>query len=62
MKKKFDAVNFQREVREELSKEYNVDRERFICGLKEKYGYLQKIEHKNALQITQSYSEGVENL
>jgi len=38
MKKKFDAVKFQRKVREELSKKYNVDREAFLRELKEKYG------------------------
>jgi hypothetical protein len=42
MKKKFDAVKFQRKVREELSKKYNVDREAFLRELKEKYGNLQK--------------------
>lgn len=42
MKKKFDAVKFQRKVREELSKSYLSDRERFLRGLKEKYGHLRK--------------------
>ena len=42
MKKKFDAVKFQRKVREELSKKYNVDREAFLRELKEKYGHLRK--------------------
>jgi hypothetical protein len=42
MKKKFDAVEFQRKVREELSKEYSSNREAFLRELKEKYGYLQK--------------------
>lgn len=42
MKKKFDAVKFQRKVREELSEKYSSDREAFLCELKEKYGNLQK--------------------
>jgi len=42
MKKKFDAVKFQREVREELSKKYNANREEFLRELKEKYSHLQK--------------------
>ena len=42
MKKKFDAVEFQRKIREELGEEYLSDREGFLCELKEKYGDLQK--------------------
>jgi hypothetical protein len=42
MKKKFDAVEFQRKVREELSKRYSANRNAFLRELKEKYGYLQK--------------------
>lgn len=42
MKKKFDAVKFQRKVREELSEKYDSDREAFLRELKEKYGSLQK--------------------
>lgn len=42
MKKKFDAVKFQRKMREELSKRYNSDREAFLRELKEKYGDLQR--------------------
>lgn len=42
MKKKFDAVEFQRKVREELSGEYLSNREAFLRELKEKYGNLQK--------------------
>ena len=42
MKKKFDAVKFQRKVREELSKKYSTNRDAFIRELKEKYGYLRK--------------------
>lgn len=40
MKKKFDAVKFQRKVREELSKKYSTDRDAFLRELKEKYGNL----------------------
>jgi hypothetical protein len=35
MKKKFDAVEFQRRVREKLSKEFNSNPEAFMRGLKE---------------------------
>ncbi|MCK4728996.1 MAG: hypothetical protein KAT27_08745 [Desulfobacterales bacterium] len=42
MKKKFDAVKFQRKVREELSKKYSSNREAFLRELREKYGNLQK--------------------
>ncbi|MFZ2148670.1 MAG: hypothetical protein WAV28_15755 [Sedimentisphaerales bacterium] len=42
MKKKFDAVKFQRKVREELSKKYCSNRHAFLRELKEKYGTLQK--------------------
>lgn len=52
MKKKFDAVMFQRKVREELSKKYVENRETFLNGLKEKYGNLQKQKGRHTLQIT----------
>ncbi|MFV9678097.1 MAG: hypothetical protein ACNYVW_10675 [Methanosarcinales archaeon] len=42
MKKKFDAVNYQRKVREELSEEYSTNRAAFLRELKEKYGNLRK--------------------
>ena len=42
MIKKFDAVKFQRKVREELSKKYSSNRNTFRRELKEKYGNLQK--------------------
>jgi len=42
MKKKFDAVGFQRKIREELSEKYNADREAFLRDLKKKYGFLKK--------------------
>ncbi len=38
MKKTFDAVKFQRNAREKLSREYIADREAFFRNLKEKYG------------------------
>ena len=40
MRKKFDAVKFQRKIREELSSKYNTDREAFLNELKVKYGVL----------------------
>jgi hypothetical protein len=42
MRKKFDAVKFQREVREELSRKYSNDRDAFLRELKEKYGNLKR--------------------
>ena len=42
MRKKFDAVKFQRKIREELSNKYNTDREAFLNELKVKYGVLKK--------------------
>jgi len=42
MIKKFDSVEFQREVRKELSEKYFANREGFLRELKEKYGNLKK--------------------
>ena len=42
MRKKFDAVQFQRKARQESSENYSVNREAFLRELKEKYGNLQK--------------------
>lgn len=42
MRKKFDAVEFQRKVRQELGKQYSKRRNIFLTELKEKYGYLRK--------------------
>jgi len=42
VKKIFDAVKFQRKVREELSKKYYTNREVFLRELKKKYGHLQE--------------------
>jgi hypothetical protein len=49
MSKRFDAVRFQREVRQELSNQYNSDPEAFLRELREKYGNLRKSVdlHKN---------------
>ena len=40
MKKKFDAVKFQRKVREQIGKEYSANRKAFLRELEEKYGHL----------------------
>lgn len=40
MKKKFDAVQFQRRVREKLGKAYLADPEGFVKDLQNKYGPL----------------------
>ena len=42
MEKKFDAVKFQRKVREQLGKQYSKNRNIFLNELKEKYGYSRK--------------------
>jgi len=42
MRKKFDAVEFQRKVRQELSKKYSTDRDTFLRELREKYGHLKR--------------------
>lgn len=42
MKKRFDAVKFQRKIREELSKKYSTSRDAFLRELKEKYGHLKR--------------------
>lgn len=46
MKKKFDAVKFQRNIRGELSKRYSSNRDGFLRELKEKYGHLHKQKTK----------------
>ena len=46
MKKKFDAVKFQRKVRGELGKRYSSNRDGFLRELKEKYGHLHKRKNK----------------
>jgi len=50
MNKKFDAVEFQRKVRGELSEEYLANREAFLRELKEKYGNI--IQKSNTHQMT----------
>ena len=42
MKKRFDAVEFQRKIRKELGEKYLTDREEFLYELEEKYGALHK--------------------
>ena len=42
IKKKFDAVEFQRKRREGLSRKYNSNREAFLRELKGKYGNLRR--------------------
>ena len=42
MKKRFDAVKFQRKIREELGKKYSANREVFLSELQRKYGNLPK--------------------
>jgi hypothetical protein len=42
MRKKFDAVKFQRKIREELSQKYSKTPERFIHELQENYSHLRK--------------------
>ena len=41
-KKKFDAVRFQRKIREQLSERYLSNREAFLRELREKHGSLRK--------------------
>jgi hypothetical protein len=40
MKKTFDAVAFQRKIRERLSQQYAANREQFVRELRRKYGHL----------------------
>ncbi len=49
MKKKFDAVKYQREIRKELGKKYLADREGFLRELNEKYGHLKKQRKRQML-------------
>jgi hypothetical protein len=51
MKKTFDAVNFQRKVRAELSKQYLENREAFLRELTGKYRKLKKSKVRRTLQI-----------
>jgi hypothetical protein len=39
MKKTFDAVAFQRKIRERLSQQYAANREQFVRELRRKYGH-----------------------
>ena len=40
MKKTFDAVAFQRKIREQLSQQYRANREQFVRALRQKYDHL----------------------
>jgi hypothetical protein len=51
MKKAFDAVNFQRKIRAELSKQYLENREGFLKELTEKYRKLKKSKGRRTLPI-----------
>jgi hypothetical protein len=42
MKKKFDAVEFQRKARAEVSRKYRSNRRAFLRQMKEKYGSLRE--------------------
>ncbi|MGO8988327.1 MAG: hypothetical protein ACLQGU_03050 [bacterium] len=52
MRKTFDAVNFQRKIRAELSKQYLENREGFLEELTGKYRKLKKSKGRRTLQIT----------
>jgi hypothetical protein len=54
MKKTFDAINFQRTVRAELSKQYMENREAFLKELTEKYGTLKKAKGQHTHKVTQA--------
>jgi hypothetical protein len=51
MKKTFDAVNFQRQVRAELSKQYLENREAFLKELSGKYRKLKKSKGRHTPPI-----------
>ena len=51
MEKTFDAVNFQRKIRAELSKQYLENREAFFKELAGKYRKLKKSKGRGTLQI-----------
>jgi len=42
VKKSFDAVAFQRRIREELGRRYDADRDGFLRELREKYEHLRR--------------------
>ncbi len=52
MKKTFDAVNFQRKARAELSKQYLENHEALLKELTGKYGKLKKSRGRHTHQIT----------
>lgn len=49
MEKKFDAVQFQRKIREKLSQQYILNREKFIKEIKEHYPSTDKKNEKGSL-------------
>jgi hypothetical protein len=51
MKKTFDAVNFQRQIRAELSKQYLENREAFLKELTGKYRKLKKSKGRHTPPI-----------
>ena len=52
MKKTFDAVNFQRNIRNELGKQYIKDSAAFLSELNEKYGKLKKSKAHPSTKIS----------
>jgi len=58
MKKTFDAVNFQRKVRAELSKQYVENSEAFHKELTEKYGTLKKAKGQHAAKAKPALRSG----
>ena len=51
MKKKFDAVEFQRKAREKMSRKYTANRDAFIHELEEKYGDIKKVSRKHKITL-----------
>lgn len=52
MKKKFDAVQLQREIREKLAKEYEKNpglRKKRLAAVRKKYGLTAKAKHKSGV-------------
>ncbi len=50
MKKRFDCVAFQRKIRNELSREYLANKEKFQKKLNEKYQHLHRSKISPALK------------
>jgi len=62
MKKRFDAVNFQRKIRAELSKQYLENREAFIKVITKKYGKLKKSKDRHTHQIAPAQTHSTKTL